>query len=750
MPSAARRHSGHRHRRSQRGPDGRTIVGRTPHNGIVTGSFHGVDADGDALTYTVTTPGKGAVTVTAAGVFTYTPTAAARAAAAATTANDFDTFTVTVKDSRGSSATADVTVEVAPTGSVNQLTLPGLADGVFTADGTHLVRTFSSGTTPATATTQVTVVDVATATQLGQTITLSGYYQVQGFNTNDTRAVLKGTFAYPDDTVGIAVINVESGAQVGETMLLTRPTGDQNNTSTVSLSADRNLVFHVATTYDPSSSVVVVTIIDASTGTTLREIDRSGYGTTFTGTSGHRAVVATVTYDAAAGVFATQFDVINTLDGTSHDLTIPGLWSTVNLNPAGTRASLLGTLDLNNTAVASLDLVNGVQLGETVTPAADLNGTATYSNGTLAAVAGFSAMGSTYTTSLAIIDPVTGVPHLLALDGYPVTTAVDSTGTRLVQTVVDAAGGCSLYVVDTSAAAQVGTPVVLAGSTYNLATQFTSDGKFAAQTTFEDATGTTRVVVVNTATGAQVGSTFTTTGGVAETPAGIVLGGTRVFQFITHFDSSHARVSVDVIVIDPATGTQVGNTLSLDGFVNGGKFNEDGSRYTLIGYEPPSGGAMGSATLVVLDTETGAHVGDTYTSTFPGLVFQTYFTPDGTRVILPEMTIDPVDGAVSTTVRLVDTATGTEIAEAIEMPGMAGAVLTPDGLHAAYISETVDGTLHTSRVVFVDTTTGAQFGNALNVSGTAFVTAFTADGGAIVRVFDTVAQTTTYVTFEPD
>ena len=112
---------------------------------------------------------------------------------------------------------------------------------MFTADGTHLVRTFSSGTTPATATTQVTVVDVATATQLGQTITLSGYYQVQGFNTNDTRAVLKGTFAYPDDTVGIAVINVESGAQVGETMLLTRPTGDQNNTSTVSLSADRNL-----------------------------------------------------------------------------------------------------------------------------------------------------------------------------------------------------------------------------------------------------------------------------------------------------------------------------------------------------------------------------------------------------------------------------------------------------------------------------------------------------------------------------
>ena len=132
------------------------------------------------MTFTVTTPGKGAVIVTAAGVFTYTPTAAARAAAAATPANDTDTFTVTVKDSRGSSATADVTVEVAPTGSVNQLTLPGLADGVFTADGTHLVRTFSSGTTPATATTQVTVVDVATATQLGQTITLSGYYQVRG------------------------------------------------------------------------------------------------------------------------------------------------------------------------------------------------------------------------------------------------------------------------------------------------------------------------------------------------------------------------------------------------------------------------------------------------------------------------------------------------------------------------------------------------------------------------------------------
>ena len=248
------------------------------------------------------------------------------------TANDYDTFTVTVKDSRGSSATADVTVEVAPTGSVNQLTLPGLADGVFTADGTHLVRTFSSGTTPATATTQVTVVDVATATQLGQTITLSGYYQVQGFNTNDTRAVLKGTFAYPDDTVGIAVINVESGAQVGETMLLTRPTGDQNNTSTVSLSADRNLELPRRHNLRPQ--------FVRGGGDDHRRVDRHHpardrpvrvrrrvYGREL----GHRAVVATVTYDAAAGVFATQFDVINTLDGTSHDLTIPGLWSTVNL-----------------------------------------------------------------------------------------------------------------------------------------------------------------------------------------------------------------------------------------------------------------------------------------------------------------------------------------------------------------------------------------------------------------------------------
>jgi hypothetical protein len=467
-------------------------------------------------------------------------------------------------------------------------------------------------------------------------------------------------------------------------------------------------------------------------------------------TTGNRAVLAAASFDATSGTYLTQFVVINTVDGTSHDVPIEGFWTTMKLNPAGTRATLINELNFSSTDVASVDLVNGVQIGQTITVAGESTAKVYYQDGTLAAVAGGEVVGTTYTTSMAIIDPITGTPSLLVLDGYPVNTSVNGADTRIVQTVVDAAGGQLLYVVNTSTAAQVGVPVILAGSTYQLPTQFTSDGKFAAQTTFEAATGTSRLVVIDTTTGAQVGTTFAVTGGKAEGSATIALGGDRAVQSITHFDSSGVRTSVDLIVIDTATGTQVGNTLSLNGFQNGGQLNEDGSRYTVIGYEPPSGSVMASATMVVIDTETGAQVGDTYATTFPGLVFRTFFTPDGTRVIFPDVSIDPVDGSVSTAVRLIDVATGTEVGQAIDMPGMAGPVLTPDGLHAAYIAESFGGTPSTSRVVFVDTTTGAQFGNTLNVSGTAFVTAFTADGGAIVRVFDQVAHTTTYLTFEPD
>jgi len=92
-------------------------------SGVVTGKVKASDPDGDPLTYAA--PGsttKGSVSIDAAtGAFIYTPTVAARQNAAqvgAPAADKSDSFTVTINDGQGGSATALVTVTIAPsTGS---------------------------------------------------------------------------------------------------------------------------------------------------------------------------------------------------------------------------------------------------------------------------------------------------------------------------------------------------------------------------------------------------------------------------------------------------------------------------------------------------------------------------------------------------------------------------------------------------------------------------------------------------------
>lgn len=102
--------------------------------GQVTGDLGGSDADGDVLTYTVLKgPKNGSVTVAPDGTFTYTPYAGLAARGGT------DTFTVKASDVPGNpfhihgfalfngSATAEVTVSVAPTTAVSPL---GTADQI--------------------------------------------------------------------------------------------------------------------------------------------------------------------------------------------------------------------------------------------------------------------------------------------------------------------------------------------------------------------------------------------------------------------------------------------------------------------------------------------------------------------------------------------------------------------------------------------------------------------------------------------
>ncbi len=89
----------------------------SPSTGVATGSVVATDADGDTLNYSGSATSKGTATVAANGAITYTPTAAARHAAAkltATQADKTDTFTVSVSDGRGGTASAPISVAIAP------------------------------------------------------------------------------------------------------------------------------------------------------------------------------------------------------------------------------------------------------------------------------------------------------------------------------------------------------------------------------------------------------------------------------------------------------------------------------------------------------------------------------------------------------------------------------------------------------------------------------------------------------------
>ena len=88
-------------------------------SGVVIGQIDASDPDGDVLVYAApASTAKGAVVIdSATGEFTYTPTVAARHAAAglnATNAGRSDSFTVTVADGYGGTATALVSVVIAP------------------------------------------------------------------------------------------------------------------------------------------------------------------------------------------------------------------------------------------------------------------------------------------------------------------------------------------------------------------------------------------------------------------------------------------------------------------------------------------------------------------------------------------------------------------------------------------------------------------------------------------------------------
>lgn len=209
-------------------------------------------------------------------------------------------------------------------------------------------------------------------------------------------------------------------------------------------------------------------------------------------------------------------------------------------------------------------------------------------------------------------------------------------------------------------------------------------------------------------------------------------------------DDQHTKV----VLIDTATGQQVGKVLT----VRGGslaKFNAEGTRVVVAAVEGHDDGTATSR-VTVLSAATGNPIGPTLT--LSAGVHAVEFNAAGTSAILATSLGNSNETAVSQ-VLLVNLTTGRQVGPTLQLPGSGNIRVIEESSNRATLGATffeTDGTT-TSRFLFFDTNTGLQVGpshitdgygaDVVN-EGAARVTSIrTADGITTVTVFDTVTGT---------
>ena len=599
-------------------------------------------------------------------------------------------------------------------------------------DKSRVVYTAGSG-----AVTRVAVFDTASGKQLGATVTLpSDGVTAVAFNADGSRAVLT-TPNLDAETLQTtfttwAVIDTATGNQVGSTFSLA---GDG---STV-LSSDGSRAVVTAQFrewYTPDSSKVAV--IDTKTGEQVGStLSVMGIAWTVLNAKGSRALVATTVSDSATGSPRTNVTVVDTINGVQVGAML-GLAGSVSLptvvSADGTRAVIAASVtDASgsaSTGVTVVDTTTGVQVGDTVT-VAGLGSTVFTANDSRVVVTGapyHSPYGSVDgSTAVAVIDTKTGVQV-----GDTVTTAGDgstllnASGSRAVVTATpfgSADGPTSVVVIDTKTGAQLGATFTVIGGG---STVLTADGSRAVLTArvFDPTTyrmTSTSWAVIDTVTGDQVGSTFSLDGDGSTVLSANV---SRAVVAAGVYDASIYGISATSwAVIDTATGKQMGSTFTLDG--DGSTvLSADGSRAVLTASLSGFGTAPASVTVAVIDTATGNQVGSTVT-TLPSGGASTVLNRDGSRAVVTIRTYDPQRYSFSSTVAVIDTATGAQLGSALTVAGSASTTLSADGTRGVVSTDTL-------RVAIVDTATGDQVGSTLRVPGVAL----SADGEGLVLSAD--------------
>ncbi len=701
--------------------------------GTLTGRIVAADADGDSLRYSAASTATGTVSVNAfTGSFRYRPTAAARhAAAAVTDPVSQDTIVVTVEDRNGGVVSQSVIVPISPKNSAPILLAstrsPDASSGAVTTrlsgiDFDRDVLQYSAPTTtskgaisldPATRTLTYTPTDAAR-----QAAAASGAPASAKTDTF-TVTVADGHGGVTTKTVSVRISpKSTSGPSVGTGVRLV---GDVTvpgyaEYQAYSAAGSHSVIVSDATDYASYYTTTKVIVVNNATarqvGSTLT-LQGIASGPPLFNSSRTRAVVST----NAGG--ETRIAVINATTGAQIGSTLTYTdYPPPSLSPTGERAVFTSTIAGSpGVWVKVIDTSTGAQIGATAAldlPTGANRSVAWNANGTRALIAATEGdWDAGFTTFTQVIDAGTGattanrpVIHGL-LSGGPL---FDAAGTRavLITTGYDSSDRAITHVagIDMVTGEQIGTTVTLAG-VLDSALQTADRGRAVITTrpdNYPPQPNSSSVAVMDLSTGEQIGTTLELSGSVSAA----ALNSATTRAIITHQDLVDDGTAVTVV--DTATGKQVGSTVTLDGYLSGyvSTFVITDGAYALV--------ATNTGDATILNTLAGTATALTVTGAVRNFQLA---GADGSRAVVT--TWDEATNSVR--VAVVETATGTQIGNTVQVAGDNGTPLVTDGrvLIAAVERHWFTGAERT-RITTIDTTTGKQVGSTATLTGELYST----------------------------
>ncbi|EHB50599.1 hypothetical protein MycrhDRAFT_5025 [Mycolicibacterium rhodesiae JS60] len=241
---------------------------------------------------------------------------------------------------------------------------------------------------------------------------------------------------------------------------------------------------------------------------------------------------------------------------------------------------------------------------------------------------------------------------------------------------------------------------------------------------YDQVTDNTSVTVVDSATNSPVGSTVTLDGS-AGTPV-LSSDGKRALITTTFHNPATDKIDTSAVVMNMTVGGQIGNTLGYsDASPMFTSFAPDGTRAVVTLFLASTSRIW----VATLDTTTGTQTGVVNLGGYPFVA--PVWNANGTRVLI---TVSQL-GGTSTAVTVLDATTG-DVAGTISIQGYAESAPTvTTGGTRAIVTTTIQGPDNwpSTRVTVVNTTDGSLAGNAVTFPGTAKISLLGDGRTAVIR-----------------